>query len=115
VVSLSTPPSSVTSGQGNAVVGDAERSQRVGGVAGMVGHRCHTAYVNWMGAGAASSMVFAAAHAGDDHFDWAAFVAAHLRWQDLAEERHEGAGDWPVAAATVSRRLTRLRAAWRGE
>ncbi len=48
LVSLSTPPSSVTSGQGNAVVGDAERSQRVGGVAGMVGHRCHTAYVNWM-------------------------------------------------------------------
>jgi hypothetical protein len=37
-------------------------------------------------------MVFAAAHAGDDHFDWAAFVAGHLRWQDLAEERHEGAG-----------------------
>ena len=53
------------------VVGDAERSQRVGGVAGMVGHRCHTV----------------AAHAGDD-FDWAAFVAGHLRWQDLAEECH---------------------------
>jgi hypothetical protein len=36
-------------------------------------------------------MVFAAAHAGDDRY-WAAFVADHLRWQDLAEERHEGAG-----------------------
>ena len=36
-------------------------------------------------------MVFAAAHAGDDRY-WAAFVAGHLRWQDLAEGRHEGAG-----------------------
>ena len=37
-------------------------------------------------------MVFAAAHAGDD-FDWAAFVAGHLRWQDLAEERSFSLGD----------------------
>jgi hypothetical protein len=107
LVSLSTPPSSVTSGQGNAVwwatpsdhnasavwlawLGtgvalyspSALRDERPG----------HSAYVNWMEPERPRLlMVFAAAHAGSD-FDWAVFVVGHLRWQDLAEERHEGAG-----------------------